>query len=219
MMKSKTAAFFLSFLFLLNACALAWADKSGNIADHFQQSFTYEAKGKYGPALDSVLKILQIDPKDYTANLRAGWLNYLKGSYEDSLFYYNKALSLAPDAIEPRLGLTLPMMGLKKWRDTDAEAHKVLKIDPKNYFAMSRLAFSLFSQDRYGEAERYYRELISLYPSDIEMKLGLGWTLLRMGKKERAKSYFAEVLRVSRNNENAAAGMEEVQGKYRPSAE
>ncbi len=208
MMKSKTAAFFLLFLFLLNVWAVVSADTTGGVSEYFQQSYTLESKGKYNAALDSVLRILQTDPKDYTATLRAGWLNYLKGSYEDSIAYYNKALSLAQEAIEPRLGLTLPMMALKRWRDAEVEALKVLKIDPKNYFATSRLALSHFSLGRYRDAERYYRELISLYPSDIEMKAGLGWTLLRLGDMEGARDYFKEVLRVSPKNESAAAGME-----------
>lgn len=208
-MKRKiSVSLFLALLLLLSAGATASADKADEISEYFHKSFTYESRKDYDAALRNVLKILQIDPGDYTAVLRAGWLNYLNGSYQNSLIYYRKALSLAPHAIEPRLGLTLPMMALKRWRDTEVQAWKILKIDPKNYYATSRLAFSLFSQGRYRDAERYYRRLITLYPSDIEMKLGLGWTLLRMGRKKSAEKYFAEVLRVRRANASARAGME-----------
>jgi cytochrome c-type biogenesis protein CcmH/NrfG len=140
--------------------------------------------------------------------LRAGWLSYLKGDYRHSVDYYRKAVFLEPGAIEPKLGLTLPLMASKNWKEAGAVARQVLKVDANNYLASSRLAFILFSQGRYGEAEKQYRKVISGYPADIDMKLGLGWTYFRMGQKRKAAAVFREVLMVRKNNTSAQHGME-----------
>ena len=62
----------------------------------------------------------------------------------------------------------------------------------------------------YDEAEKQYKKVINWYPSDIEMKLGLAWTNLRMERKEKAAQYFREVLKVRRHNPNALSGLEKI---------
>jgi tetratricopeptide (TPR) repeat protein len=211
--KTKGIAFILvSSIILLGLSVPLYGDQTYNkISVYFEESFAYEAQKNYEASLDTVLKILKIEKDNYTATLRAGWLNYLNGDYQESLRYYKKTISLAPSATEPKLGLMLPLMALKQWSDTAATARKVLRSDPKNYIAGSRLAYALFSQARYGDAEKQYSNIIAAYPSDIEMKLGLGWTYLRMGRKKEAGKNFREVLKVRRNNASALAGMEAIQ--------
>jgi Tfp pilus assembly protein PilF len=195
-------------LILMALPAGVLADATAKIPDYFESSFAHESRGNYTEALNSVLGILRIDHRNYTAMLRAGWLSYLKGDYRHSVDYYRKAVSLEPGAIEPKLGLTLPLMASKNWKEAGAVARQVLKVDANNYLASSRLAFILFSQGRYGEAEKQYRKVISEYPADIDMKLGLGWTYFRMGQKRKAAAVFREVLMVRKNNTSAQHGME-----------
>jgi tetratricopeptide (TPR) repeat protein len=207
-MMHKKIVGFIVFLILLGASAGVLAGESDKIPEFFDTSFKYESSGNYAAALNSVLIILRIDHRNYIAMLRAGWLSYLKGDYKNSIDYYRKAVLLEPEAVEPRLGLMLPLMASKEWNAADAVALKILKVDGKNYLATSRLAYILFSQGRYGEAEKQYREIIARYPGDIEMKIGLGWTYLRMGNKEKAAGIFRDVLTVRKNNTSAQHGME-----------
>ena len=207
-MTHKKIVLFTVFLILFALPAGVLADKAAKIPDYFDASFNLESRGNYAEALNSVLIILRIDHRNYTAMLRAGWLSYLKGDYRNAIGYYRKAVLLEPEAIEPRLGLMLPLMASKKWNDAGDVAQKILKLDKKNYLANSRLAYILFSQGKYGEAEKQYRKVISEYPADIEMKIGLGWTYLRMGHKKNAAGVFREVLMVRKNNASAQKGME-----------
>ena len=184
------------------------ADESVNIPKYFETSFNHESSGNYAAALNSVLRILRIDHRNYTAMLRAGWLGYLKGDYKKSVEYYQKAVLLEPEAVEPKLGLMLPLMASKEWDAAGDVAQKILKFDSKNYLANSRLAYIFFSQGRFGKAEKEYRKIISWYPADIDMKIGLGWTYLRMGDKKNAAGIFRDVLTVRRNNTSAHDGME-----------
>lgn len=186
------------------------AGPSDKISVYFEESLNYEAVGNYDASFNSVLRVLRVDVKHYTATLRAGWLSYLKGDHVTSEKYYRKAILLAGDAIEPKLGLLLPLMASKKWAEADAAARAVLTLDEKNYLAASKLAYALFEQGKYGDARIMYQKILDWYPSDLGMRLGLGWTYQRMGKKDEGSRCFREVLEVNRHNQSALAGMEAI---------
>ena len=184
------------------------ADSSSKISTYFYSSFTYEAQGNYAAALNSVLQVLQADTKNYTATLRAGWLAYMKGSFTGAVKYYKKAVALAPQAVEPKLGMTLPLMAAKKWKETVDALKAVLVVDSKNYTASSRLAYVYFSMGNYTAALKQYNLVLEWYPSDLDMKLGVAWSYLRMGNQVKAHQYFKEVLKVRMYNTNALSGIE-----------
>lgn len=178
------------------------------MAELFEASFANEVLAKYDLSLNDVLKILRMNPGHYIANLRAGWLSYLNGQHRESIAFYNKARALKPNAVEPLLGLMLPMMAARMWSEAEQAAQKILQKAPSDYLAGSRLAYIYFSQGKYGKAEAQYAKVLADYPSDVEMMLGLGWTCLRQGKKVEAKAAFEEVLKIRRKNANARAGLE-----------
>ncbi|RJR48106.1 MAG: tetratricopeptide repeat protein [Desulfobacteraceae bacterium] len=186
----------------------ASAAENDKIGIYFEESFSNEAAEKYDASLNSVLKILRIDQKNYLATLRAGWLSYLRGDQTSAEKYYRRTIDLAPGAVEPRLGLLLPLIAGKRWAEAESAARAALKIDGKNYTAMSKLGFVLFQQEKYEEARTMYQGVLDNYPSDVEMKLGLAWTFQRLGRKDEAKRYFLEVLEVYRTNQSGLQGME-----------
>ena len=196
------------FSFVASPSHGAESDKPGI---YFEESFSQEAAGKYEASLNSVLKILRVDQKNYLATLRAGWLSFLRADHGSAEKYYKKAIDLAPGAVEPRLGLLLPLIASKKWSEAEAGARAALKVDGSNYTAMSKLAYVLFQQEKYDEARTRYRSVLDLYPSDVEMKLGLAWTHQRLGRKDEAKGGFLEVLEVYRSNQSALQGLEMLQ--------
>ena len=176
-------------------------------AELFESSFAHEAIGDTRAALKDVLAILELDPSHYLGTLRAGWLYYSRGGYAQAVDYYRAAAQLRPEAIEPLVGMMLPLMAAKRWSDAAAAGQKVLRTAPRNYLAARRLAFVYFSQGKYDKATRTYRAVLRDYPSDTEMMLGLGWTLLRQEKKAEARAQFGAVLEIRRKNANALAGL------------
>ncbi|MBI5610434.1 MAG: tetratricopeptide repeat protein [Deltaproteobacteria bacterium] len=184
------------------------AAQRARIAELFESSFSHEATNNYAKALADVQQIVQLAPQHYVANLRLGWLSYQKQRYDESVAAYTKAAELAPRALEPQLGMMLPLMAGKKWTSAERIGRAVLAVAPRNYLASSRLAYIAFSQGKFKEAEALYRQVLEDYPGDLEMQLGLGWTLLRLGRREEARATFAEVLGVSRQNASAKAGLE-----------
>jgi len=210
---NKKIVFLTVFLILLSIRVGVLADEAYKIPEYFEASFKHESRGNYVEALNSVLRILRIDHRNYTAMLRAGWLAYLKGDYKISIDYYRKAVLLKPKAVEPKLGLMLPLMASKEWDAAGDVARNILKFDEKNYLANSRLAYIFFSMGRYGEAEKQYRKVVSWYPADIDMKIGLGWTLLRMDNKKEAAGIFRDVLTVRKNNTSAHDAIELIENE------
>lgn len=179
-----------------------------SVADLYRQSYRAEATGKYGVALAAMEQIKTRTGESYFVVARLGWLSHLAGKYTAAESYYRKAVKLEPKAIEPRLGLTLPLLAQKKkLRELEKASRDVIKLDAKNAVARARLAHALYELRNYPDAAVIYRKLVEDYPANLDYKTGLGWAIARMGRVAEAKKIFKEVLAVSPDNPNAQAGM------------
>ena len=188
----------------------AAAGDETKIGELFEASFAYETTYNLDRALNSVLQVLRLAPDDYVANLRAGWLYYSQARYADSIKFYKKAIRIERRAIEPKLGMMLPLMATKAWKEAEVLAKEVLAAAPRNYTAGSRLAFIYFSQGKSKQAQQQYDKVLADFPSDLEMMLGLGWTYVKQGRTKEARAAFERVLRIRPRNINAQSGMHAV---------
>lgn len=193
-------------LMIAGSSVVAVAADFSNVAALFEQSFAAEARGKTRTALSNVLSILKKDSDHYVANLRAGWLSYKSGKYADSVIWYRKAAQLMPDAIEPQLGLMLPLMAAKRWAEAERVGVDLLRVDTRSYLIRSRLAFVYYSRGRWSKAEGLYASVLTDYPSDLDISSGLAWTWLKQGKSQNATELFDRVLSVNASHQSAAAG-------------
>ena len=173
----------------------------------FQESYDAEAVGKDELALAALDKLPPALADGYLARLRRGWLLTKTGKHSESVVEYGKASALEKDAVEPRLGALVPLGVLRRWTDVETVSKEILARDPASYTAQLRLAFALYSLGRYPEAEAGYRKLSALYPGDQEVRGGLGWSLLKMGKGEEAARVFAAIVEVAPRNTLAAEGV------------
>lgn len=117
-------------------------------------------------------------------------------------------MALAPQAIEPRLGIMLPQLALHRWADAEMIAKEVLKVDPASYLGTLRLAFVYYNQHRYAESTVLYRKLRDLYPSDTDVRSGLAWGLLKSGKPQEAAREFQDLLLISPRLATAREGLQ-----------
>lgn len=173
----------------------------------WQASIALEGASKFHEALTALDQLATSERDGNLANYRRGWLLYRSAHYGESVAAYGRALTLQPASIEVRVALLLPLMALSSWTDVVLHAQEVLKRDPENYLAMQRLALAQFNTQHFAEAEATYRHLLQLYPSDIEMRCGLAWSALHLGKQPEAAALFAEVLEVSPGHTSAEAGL------------
>lgn len=184
------------------------ADVDAEAAQALQQSYDRESSGKLVESLSALDGLPAARQSTYMAQLRRGWLLYRLGRYADSIEAYQRAITLAPRAIEPRVGVLLPQQALRRYSDVEAQAKAVLASEPHNYLATLRLAFAYYSAGRFAEAASLYGQLKELYPSDAEVRSGLGWSLLKSGKPVEAARELRELLSIHPRHSLAKQGLE-----------
>ena len=173
----------------------------------WQASYAAESAGNFEAALNALSDLPSPQSAGYLASYRRGWLQYRLGRHGDAVAAYSTAMLLEPGSIEARVARLAPLVAQSKWPEVVSDAEEVLKRDPENYLALSRLAFAQYSQDNFAEAEQLYRRVAELYPSDIDARSGLAWALLRLGKPKDAASLFTQVLEVSSTHTMAQRGL------------
>lgn len=179
-------------------------------AQLYLESYALESSYRYDAALERLQALQSAGEDAYVLQLRRGWLLYLLGRYTDSVDAYQGAIQ-ARGAVEARLGLTLPLMALRRWKDAEGTCRDILAVAPGNQLAMTRLAYVLYNQGRYSESEAAYQAVIQQYPADLEMWAGLGWSQLKQGRKPAACKSFDTVLRFSPDHASALEGKQACQ--------
>ena len=105
------------------------------------------------------------------------------------------------------MGITLAYLAGKNWRELERACRDVLAIDPRNATALARLGAAQYWTANYADAIVTYRRLSDDYPSDLDYRTGLGWSLMKTGKSADAKAIFNAVLAVSPDNVSARQGL------------
>ena len=172
----------------------------------FEVSYRMTSIAKYDEAIKPLMKLLDQNPSDYTVNLRLGYLNNLNGDLDASIHFYRSAVKLKPKALEPKLGLIKPLLTKMDYKEAIAVGLSALKLDPKNYTFLSKVAYSYYLLGKYEKAAAYYERILELYPTDLAMRNGLGWSYLEAGNKEKAKKEFIQILLLSPYNQSALFG-------------
>lgn len=175
------------------------------VPELYQQSFALESSYSNDRALQRLDGIPAVGEDAYLVPLRKGWLLYLLGRYDDAVASYQVAITADATAVEPRLGQTLPLMALRRWAEAEKALRWVLDKEPGNYTARSRLGYVLYSGGRHAEA--VYSALVAAYPSDLEMRAGLGWAELKQGKTDAARKDFQYVLHLMPDHASAKEGL------------
>jgi tetratricopeptide (TPR) repeat protein len=178
-----------------------------DVGDLFRKSYRAEAENRPAESLDVMRTIRDRAGDSYFVHVRTGWVAYLAGRYAESEEAYRRAMAAQPKAIEPKLGLTLPLLAGKKWRELARVSKDVISLDPKSNVARARLAHAYYSLGNYPDAGTVYRSLMADYPAELDHQTGLGWSLAKMGRIKEAKQLFTSVLAVSPDNPNAKQGM------------
>lgn len=176
-------------------------------SDELYDSYILESKGKYADALQLVEKLSKSEPNEYLFQIRSAWLSYLNAEYTKSIEYYKKAQILTPDSIEPKLGLIKVYTALGQTKNVESTCRTILKQDPKNYIARTNLAYSIYQLGNFKDARKIYESVLVDYPADLEMILGLGWSYLKEGEKQKSKESFNRALKISPQNPRAQEGL------------
>jgi tetratricopeptide (TPR) repeat protein len=175
------------------------AEVTAAIADALKQ----ETAGDYSKAIDTLTAQLKTHPRNYSLNLRTGWLHYLKAEYDKSERDFQQASRANPKAIGAKLGVLLGMLAQERYKNAEPLAEQILRSDRGNYYASIRLAIALRNLKKYGEAEKLVRKMLVLYPSDTLFMTELGLNEVAQNKGDLARGVFLEVIALDPTNTTA----------------
>lgn len=106
--------------------------------------------------------------------------------WRDSLTVLSRQIELNPKSVELRLRKAAINLQLQQWQYAVEEYNLVLVNDPHNATALYFRAYANNNLRRYELAKNDYQDLLMLTPRNLEARLGLGYTLQKMGKKREA---------------------------------
>jgi tetratricopeptide (TPR) repeat protein len=173
----------------------------------YQASYDHEAAGRFADALRDLGELPAPERDSYFGRLRHGWLLYRAGRHADAVAAYRQAIALEKGSVEARVGGLLPLIALRRWPEVEEGARAAIELDPANYLAGLRLAFAVYNRGRYAEAETLYRGVLSRYPGDAEARSGLGWSLLKQGKRPEARQAFLAASRAAPRSPTVVDGL------------
>ncbi len=195
----------LLLLFFLVTAARPVMGQS-NIQEAFRESYTHENNGEIEKAIEALEKVYE--SSSYELNLRLGWLHYQKGSMNESIGFYHRAVDLKPYAVEPKLGLAYPLSALGRWDDIIGLYEQILRTDPQNSLVNYRMGLIYYNRGQYERADLFIEKVVNLYPFDYDSLLLFAWNKLMLGRKREATVLFNKVLLANPGDESALRGLD-----------
>ena len=161
-----------------------------------------------------------------------GWAYYHRNKLKDSTQMFDTALTAQPRSSEAMKGLGYNFFKMKKWREAETYLKKSLKRNPKPNpiteknqgnepgltidivtSARTKLARTLFQQNKHQEALKHWLEALNQHPDWPEVHDGLGWTYLKLNRLAESREAFNQAIRHQPLNPLSHKGLNEV--KYR----
>lgn len=171
----------------------------------WSESYRLEATGDYVAALRALEPVTAANPSHELAVLRTAWLHYLSGDYNDSIRQYRRALEINPDSLEAALGVSLPLLAQRRWREAAAAADQVLAVAPWNYYAHLRLFAAEEGLQQWQTLARHAGEVATRFPSDPTVLVYLARARAWQGNEAAARAAYAQVLERLPEHEEATA--------------
>ncbi len=127
----------------------------------------------------------------YSQCLKTAWHLFNDGAVDKAREFYERALCLVPRSEDAMLGLSLVAFDSHDYASAESLCRKVLALNQDNLWAKKRLAYALFLQGKYSDADSYYSEIHEDYPDDDDARLGLAWTRVKQGRRFEASLLIA----------------------------
>jgi tetratricopeptide (TPR) repeat protein len=160
----------------------------------WQNSYQFESAGKYSEAIFAMETVAANGPDAELKLLRRGWLFYQTGKFDESIREYRLALERNSHSIDARLGIMLPMLASKRWREAEQVARTVLELAPHNYTASLRLAIAQEGLQDWAALTKTATTLVADYPSDATAYTYLARANAWQGKRPEALAAYSAVL-------------------------
>ena len=106
--------------------------------------------------------------------------------WRDSLAVVNKEIAAHPDSLNLQLCKAAVCLQLLEWSDAADVCGEVLDKDKNNLSALFYRAYANNNLRRYELARNDYERFLSMSPRNMEARLGLAYTYIRLGRQAEA---------------------------------
>ena len=136
---------------------------------HIELAFVYGMEGNIKRALESASKAVELDPKNFEAQLSLALINHLARNYKAAVAAYDETTSLRPDILWDLLGLydgaLIDMLAHERAQNIYS---RYLESHPDDYTALYRLARSYQIAGNVDASFPHLRRVIALAQQDLK---------------------------------------------------
>lgn len=163
----------------------------------------FSAEGKNTQALESIRKVIDLDPNILEAHLVLGNLYMKDKNYTEARASFQKALELNPEYSAAVFALAKAYKDEGQWTAASAGFERLTQLDPRDskpYFHLGDIALA---QKKYDEALAFYGKAVELDPEQSGSRSHLAVCYLEMQRYDEAEKEFKKVLELNPRMPNA----------------
>jgi tetratricopeptide (TPR) repeat protein len=156
----------------------------------------------------TIQKLGRVAPDSIWMHLTAGEIQETQNGYEGAIREYSAALALDPTrpGVHFRLGrvrLARAIAASEPLTDARREFEEELRVDPTSANAAYEVAEIHRKSGEFDEARRFFESALTYYPDFEDALVGLGRTMVALGKPDLALPPLQKAIALNANNEVA----------------
>jgi cytochrome c-type biogenesis protein CcmH/NrfG len=167
--------------------------------------------GQYSDAVDSLNKVLQIEPNNVTVQFLKGSSLYEQEKYSDAVDSLNKVLQIEPNNVTAQYLKGSSLYKEAKYSDAVNSFDTVINIDTNNTDALLYKGLSLYNLEKYNDAISEFNRVRLVQPTNINALFYKGLSLYNLERYNEAVAYYDRILEIDPNNINATKEKEIIQ--------
>ncbi|MCB9730505.1 MAG: tetratricopeptide repeat protein [Deltaproteobacteria bacterium] len=123
----------------------------------------------------------------YGDAMALAWSSLQRGEAEAAARAYAEAAALVPESEDAWLGLQLARLTQRDWSAALAAGERALALNPQSRWAQARQGYAHAMRGEPQLALPHYERAVALAPDDAELRLGLGLSLVGVGRVEEGR--------------------------------
>ncbi|HEY3678744.1 MAG TPA: tetratricopeptide repeat protein [Bradyrhizobium sp.] len=114
------------------------------------------------PALQAYRHVLDLDPRDWDAACRSGYLHYQSGHLEEALTHFGVCDQVRPNHAPTLYMRSVFLIGLRRFEEAIAEARRAQALDPSNADTCNNIGIAYQALQRHQEALPWFEKALEL---------------------------------------------------------
>lgn len=151
---------------------------------YYYRGLALDKLGSAQPAIDSILKAVEIDPANSTANFDLGVMQYNKGDYANAAKYYENAVRVDSKFYDAYANLGSTYRQLERWADA-INAFKSAEPGSKKPEMYTDWGYCLGKQKEWETSAAKLEEAAKLSPNAPE-RSNVGWAYINGAEEDQA---------------------------------